>query len=61
MGLTKKEHIQELLRTPETAAQLEGATVQELYEEFLEVGRGGGWGGGPGAKSSIKKGRRGGC
>lgn len=37
MGLTKREHIAELLTEPATAAQLEGATVDELYEEFLQA------------------------
>ena len=37
MGLTKIEHIRELLENPETAGQLKGATVEELYKEFLEV------------------------
>jgi hypothetical protein len=33
MGITKKQHIQELLDLPEVAAQLpDGATVDSMYE-----------------------------
>ena len=39
MGLTKKQHIQELVDLPEVAAQLPaGATVDSLYEGEREGG-----------------------